>query len=155
MKKTIIISLALSALLFSCDNSKKLPETTSTPNTTAVKPDDHGHDDHGHEHGPNGGDIKEIENAGYIEYFLNEANATMTINLFQKDKKTPLNVAEAPKLTGKYRENRVSAPFEAEKMPNHQFKITHAILSAHVGTYVVVILDGKPDPISIYIPHQH
>lgn len=154
MKKQLLITLTFGLILTSCNEDKPTTiasgEKSLNPETTAVHKDDHGH-----QHGPNGGELKEIGSVGFIEYFIDEKQSSMTIYLHDKDGKTPLKVTQPPLVMGKLRTNRISEPFAADSLPNNKFQLTHAIFSAHVHLFVAVTLDGSNEPISIPFPHHH
>lgn len=85
---TLWLVAMLVAVAVGCDNSTKMGTTAQNTNTKTSSGS--GHSDSECHHGPNGGDIFEIEGQDFVgELGYNKSNDVITIYLLNKDEETP------------------------------------------------------------------
>ena len=108
-----------------------------------------------HDHGPNGGELKDISSVGKLEYLLDEKEGTMTLHILGTDGKTPVKISKAPQVIVVANGNRAAFEFKADSTPSSTFKLTHDVFKAHMDVNILLSLDGNPAPFNIPIPHVH
>lgn len=110
-------------------------------------------EEHAHHHGPHDGEIAEVgdDNDTHLEIVHDEKAGKLTVYVLAKDMKTPVNLAEAPKLNLKSKNGNKQLDMTGK---DSQWEATDELLKEEPeGRVQVKLADGKK--YNVRLVHHH